>query len=266
MERGIRPDVGFNYTITGVGERKPGGIPGMVDVYEPQKIKDLLAIIRRTDTPADVFRKNANLIFGLMGARLAEELPTHHDIFTTPVGPMEEDITNSDDVLHIAILRSAYPFAEGIQTHIDAPIAYMGLRRDEETAEAGLYYNGLPKDLSGKKKIFVPDPMLATGGSADRTIEELLKNGAKEEVIHLVALVSAPEGIRHIREKYPKVKITTAALDRGLNDKKYIVPGLGDFGDRYFEGVELTIVDKINNKILKFKDGRLYEIHEILPR
>jgi uracil phosphoribosyltransferase len=117
-----------------------------------------------------------------------------------------------------------------------AAVGFLGLERDEQTAIARSYYQKLPK-IFADSEVFILDPMLATGGSFDDTVCEVKKKGGKN--IRLVCIVAAPEGIERIKKSHPDVKIYTAAIDDHLNDKKYIVPGLGDFGDRYFGTVEL---------------------------
>jgi uracil phosphoribosyltransferase len=112
-----------------------------------------------------------------------------------------------------------------------APVGFVGLERDETTAVAREYYKKLPQSLKDKR-ILILDPMLATGGSLADTISAL--NNKSAQVICAVCIVAAPEGIELINQKFPEVKIYTAAVDSHLNEKKFIVPGLGDFGDRYF--------------------------------
>lgn len=106
-------------------------------------------------------------------------------------------------------------------------------RKEDGTAEAQLYYTKFPKDLA-ERHVLLLDPMLATGGSAICAIEQLVKVGVKEENIVFLNLVAAPEGIEKLLKKYPKIRIVSCALDKSLNELKYILPGLGDFGDRYF--------------------------------
>ena len=110
-------------------------------------------------------------------------------------------------------------------------VGFVGLERDEQTAQAREYYRKLPK-LLASHQVLVIDPMLATGGSFDDTVALLKEKGAKR--ITIVSIVSAPEGIKRVQRNHPEVKIFTAAIDDHLNDRKFIVPGLGDFGDRYF--------------------------------
>ena len=115
----------------------------------------------------------------------------------------------------------------------NAKVGFVGLARDEETAQAHWYYKKLPA-LSGKEYIIILEPMLATGGTALLVLEELKNSGADMNKIIFVSVVCAPEGIEKINAEFPSVKIITVGVDSHLNDKKFIVPGLGDFGDRYF--------------------------------
>ena len=110
-------------------------------------------------------------------------------------------------------------------------VGYFGLQRDEETAQARCYYEKVPADL-GEAVVYLLDPMLATGGSAAMAVEGLLARGARD--VRLVVIVAAPEGVEQISLRAPGTEIFTASLDRGLNNRKYIVPGLGDFGDRLY--------------------------------
>jgi len=130
-------------------------------------------------------------------------------------------------------LRAGLVLAEGAQQLFpSARVYHIGLRRDENTLEAISYYARLPETLPAESRVFVLDPMLATGGSAVAAISLFDKMGVKQ--IQLVSFVAAPEGIKNVRSKFPNVEITTAAIDQGLNEHAYIVPGLGDAGDRAF--------------------------------
>jgi len=115
----------------------------------------------------------------------------------------------------------------------DATVGFVGLARDEETAQAHWYYKKLPA-FSGQEYIVILEPMLATGGTALEVLRELQKSGADMNKIIFVSVVCAPEGIKKVNSEFPDVKIITVGIDSHLNDKKFIVPGLGDFGDRYF--------------------------------
>lgn len=246
---------------TGIGVIPPEHrlqIDGNVDVFNPQALLNALAIIRNKETSQEDFVRYSDFIFNLLGSRVAEDVPTRETEFETPQEIMRSVESDGSGVLIIAILRSGSPAAQGIRTAIpDATIGVVDIKRDEETAEPTMTYDGLEShDLSLFNQVIIPDPMLATGGSALKAINLLKGRGAKN--IHLVSLVAAPEGIQRVQEEHSDVKITAAAIDSHLDDKKFIVPGLGDFGDRYYENDPLVIYDELNGGLpLRYKDGRL---------
>lgn len=118
----------------------------------------------------------------------------------------------------------------------DAPIGFFGIRRDEKTAKPLLYYENIPP-ISPKNQIILLDPMLATGGSATLAIRKIIEKGATEKQIIFTSIISSKEGFTRIQRQYPSLTLITASIDPKMNRKKFIVPGLGDFGDRYFSGV-----------------------------
>lgn len=231
---------------------------GSPDIFAPQVVKDALARIRSVDTDMQGFRESSDLIFRLQGYRLAEELPRQTISVETPVGALTTEVSDSRGTLLIGILRSGLPAAQGIRTAMpEATIGVVDIKRDEETAEPSMFYDGLyGLDLSRFNRVIIPDPMLATGGSASMAIDLLKDRGARN--IHLVSLVAAPEGIERIQRDHADVEITTTALDERLNDKSYIVPGLGDFGDRYFGRGSMDVVDEIQGVTLHYENGRLF--------
>ena len=132
----------------------------------------------------------------------------------------------------VLILRAGLAMLFAVQEILPTvAVGLIGLERDEQTARAREYYRKFPK-INPEDKVFVIDPMLATGGSIDDTLKALKEKGITVESV--ISIVSAPEGITRVTKTYPEVSIFTAAIDKELNDKKYIVPGLGDYGDRYF--------------------------------
>jgi uracil phosphoribosyltransferase len=190
-----------------------------------------LTILRDKNTKTEEFRRNANIISKILLIEATKYLTLTDKEITTPLAPMTgKKLT--DDIIVVSVLRAALGMVFALQDFLPSvAVGFIGLERDEETAIAREYYKKLPKIFS-THHVFIVDPMLATGGSFDDTIKVLKNKGAKH--ISIVSIVSAPEGIERIQKKYPDVKIVTAAIDIGLNEKKYIVPGLGDFGDRYF--------------------------------
>lgn len=138
----------------------------------------------------------------------------------------------ADEVVVVPVLRAGLAMLFALGDFLpDIAVGFIGLERDEKTAQAREYYQKLPK-IFASHKILVTDPMLATGGSFCDTLAALKKKGAKN--ITIICIVAAPEGIKRIQREHPEVAIFTAAVDKGLNDRFFIVPGLGDFGDRYF--------------------------------
>lgn len=190
-----------------------------------------LTLIRAKDTLTNEFVRHANTIATIMIQEATRTLATVSSSVQTPLAPYTgHDLENS--VIFVPILRAGLSMVDAAQKLVpSAKVGFIGMARDEETAIAKAYYQKLPHILS-HSQVFILDPMLATGGSMNDSITELKKQGAKK--ITSVCIVAAPEGVKFLSIKHPEVVIYTAALDSHLNDKKYIVPGLGDFGDRYF--------------------------------
>lgn len=139
------------------------------------------------------------------------------------------------EVILVPILRAGLALLPAfLKTFEDAQVGFIGLKRDEKTYEAKLYYKNIPK-LSPKDNVLILDPMLATGGSLVEAIRILISAGAKEEKIFYVGVVSVPEGLANLKNNFPKVQTIIAVHDQKLNKNKYILPGIGDFGDRYFK-------------------------------
>ncbi|HSD81275.1 MAG TPA: uracil phosphoribosyltransferase [Solirubrobacteraceae bacterium] len=190
-----------------------------------------LAVLRAASTTREAFRR----ALGEAAAVLAYEAT--RDLAVQPVAistPLEETrgATPALPVAVVAILRAGLGMVDGFLRHVpEADIGHLGMYRDEESLEPVPYYESLPASLPAAS-VFVVDPMLATGGSAAAAITRLREVGAAR--LHLVALVAAPEGVAAVRGAHPGVPITVAALDRGLDERGYIRPGLGDAGDRLF--------------------------------
>lgn len=230
--------------------------PEKVNIITSPAIENWLSILRKQETDMRTFRETADNIALAIGIELAKQLPTKIQTIHTPIAPMQAKFIESKQILLIAILRSAYPLCVGIKKALPhATISIIDVKRDEETALPTIYYDGLPQSLASFDKIIIPDPMFATGGSISVVLDLLLKKGAKN--IQFISLVAAPEGIERIHNNYPNVAIATCAIDKELNAKKYIVPGLGDFGDRYFGNEPLSIEDTSNKKLLDYKNGRV---------
>jgi len=204
----------------------------LVKVVEHPLVKYTLTRLRDYQTPSSEFRQLAIELGRFLVYEAMTELTQRAAKVETPIGPAQGTVL-SDYVILAPVLRAGLVLAEGAQHLLpSARVYHVGLRRDESTLEAISYYARLPENLPTESRVFVLDPMLATGGSAVAAISLFAKMGVKE--IHLVSFVAAPEGIKQVHSKYPTVKITTAAIDQGLNEHAYIVPGLGDAGDRSF--------------------------------
>lgn len=202
----------------------------VVEVHHPL-IDHSLTVIRRKETTTEEFRRHAGIVSKILLVEVMKGLGTTNVQIETPLAPMTGKKLK-DEVVVVPVLRAGLAMLFAIQDFLPAvSVGFVGLERDEKTAQAREYYRKLPKLLSSHQ-VLVIDPMLATGGSFDDTVALLKEKGAKQ--ITIISIVSAPEGIRRVQKQHPEVKIFTAAIDNYLNDRKFIVPGLGDFGDRYF--------------------------------
>ncbi len=203
----------------------------MLKVLDHPLITHKLTQMRQTSTGTKDFRQNLDEIAGLMAYEITRDIPTEEVEIETPVAPTKTREVKKEIVL-VPILRAGLGMVDGIHRLIPtAKVGFVGLYRDEETLEPHEYYAKFPSNLA-EAEVMVLDPMLATGGSASAAISLIKKRGAKS--IKLVCLVGAPEGVSVIEKDHPDVDIYLAALDEKLNDKGYIVPGLGDAGDRIF--------------------------------
>lgn len=194
-------------------------------------IIDKLTRMRRKDTSSKDFRENLNEIAGLMVYEVFRDLPLTAQEIETPVANTTGYVIEQPVVL-VPIIRAGLGMTEGIQKLVPtARVAHIGLYRDEKTLTPVEYYSKKTKDVESSF-VLVVDPMLATGGSASKAIETVKEWGA--QTIKFICLVAAPEGVKVLQKNHPDVDIYTAALDEKLNNDGYIVPGLGDAGDRIF--------------------------------
>jgi uracil phosphoribosyltransferase len=192
---------------------------------------DVLASLRDRTTPPDEFRRLAWRLSLLVAAEATRDLPTADGRVETPLGtaPVRRLACR---VVAVPVLRAGIGMLDAFLELVpSAQVGYFGLERSEETAVARRYYEKIPGKL-GDAVVFLLDPMLATGGSAADAIEGLGERGARS--VRLLSIVAAPEGVAHLERVAPEALVFTAALDQGLNDRKFILPGLGDFGDRLF--------------------------------
>jgi len=194
-----------------------------------------LTIMRNKETGTKEFRQNLDEIAMLMAYEVTKSLPTKNVEIVTPICPMTGKQLVRPIVL-VPILRAGLGLVDGFKSVIPtAKVGHIGMARNEETLEPEEYYAKFPPCLPNSDVIVV-DPMLATGGSASAAITNIKKRGAK--YIKLACLVAAPEGISAIENEHPDVDLVVCALDEKLNEKGYIVPGLGDAGDRLYGTVE----------------------------
>lgn len=202
-----------------------------VFVFDHALIKHKLTIMRDRNTPMFLFKEVLDEIAMLMAYEVTKDLPLKDKVIDTPVARTVGSTLDTDIIL-MPILRAGIGLVDGFRRMIpEAKIGHIGMKRDEETLLPHVYYASFPKGIEDAQVIAV-DPMLATGGSAIDAIEQLKKEGAKKIV--MVALVGAPEGVEAFTKAHPDVDLYLAALDDHLNDTGYIVPGLGDAGDRLF--------------------------------
>jgi uracil phosphoribosyltransferase len=195
-------------------------------------IQHRLIHLRDRRTPKEEFRKLVEAMGTLMAFEVTRDLSLKGKRVQTPLAKAEGRVLKGPAVAIIPILRAGIEMAEGMVKIIPkAEVGHIGIYRDEKTLKPVEYYAKLPKNLKNKE-IIVVDPMLATGGSGVAAIDFLKEKGARK--IRFVCLVAAPEGIKAIHRVHPEIIIYTAAIDKKLNTKGYIVPGLGDAGDRLF--------------------------------
>ena len=205
---------------------------GKVYVFDHPLIQHKTALMRKKDTTVKEFRELAKEVAMLMGFEATRDLELEEVEIETPICKTKMKMLKGEDIAIVPILRAGLGFVDGMLALVpNAKVGHIGLYRDPDTHQPVEYYCKLPVDIE-KRKIFVVDPMLATGGSACDAIRLIKERGAKN--IKFLGLIAAPEGIAKLRAEHPDVDIYVAALDEKLNDHGYIVPGLGDAGDRIF--------------------------------
>ncbi|MED4164062.1 uracil phosphoribosyltransferase [Halalkalibacterium halodurans] len=203
-----------------------------VYVFDHPLIQHKLTYIRDKSTGTKEFRELVDEVAALMAFEITRDLPLQEVTVETPVGPAISKKIAGKKLGLVPILRAGLGMVDGILRMIPAAkVGHVGLYRDPETLQPVEYYVKLPTDVE-ERELIVIDPMLATGGSAVEAINCLKKRGATS--IKLMCLIAAPEGVEVVKEAHPDVDIYLAALDEKLNEKGYIVPGLGDAGDRLF--------------------------------
>jgi uracil phosphoribosyltransferase len=193
-------------------------------------VQDCLAGLRDQTTPPEEFRSLARKVITLLLYEAMSDLPTRQATVRTPLSDAPATLVESE-VVAIPVLRAGLGLLGPVLELLPrVSVGYVGLERDEDTAVARIYYQKLPP-LAGKVPLLL-DPMLATGGSAVQAVDLIKSVGGTG--IRMICVVAAPEGVRALDDRHPDVEVFTAALDQGLNERAFIVPGLGDFGDRLF--------------------------------
>jgi len=207
-------------------------MPDHLTIVDHPLVQHKLTLMRETTTPSNTFRQLLREISQLLAFEVTRDLPTTTRRIETPLCEMQAPVLVGRKPALVSILRAGNGLLDGMLDVLpSARVGFVGLYRDEETLEPVQYYLKLPNHLEDRTVIVV-DPMIATGHSSAAAVDLLKAQGAKN--IRFVCLLAAPEGIAHMREKHADVEIITAALDDHLNDRGYIVPGLGDAGDRIF--------------------------------
>ena len=197
-----------------------------------------LTLLRDRKTGTAEFREAGRNLCSLIACEIASQVPLVHRAVETPLGSAS-GARPADRIILVPILRSGLALLSPFLTLFpEAAVGFLGIRRDEETALPSLYYENIPP-LGATDRIHLLDPMLGTAGSATLALEKLRDRGAEMGRITLVAIIGSKEGVAVLRKKFPEVKLSIVAIDEALDGKKYIVPGLGDFGDRFF-GTELN--------------------------
>ena len=205
---------------------------GKVYVFDHPLIQHKTALLRRKETSTKDFRQLVTEISTLMTYEATRDLPLKDVEIETPMEKCTLKMLDGEDVAIVPILRAGLGFVDGMLSLIpNAKVGFIGLYRDPETHLPIEYYCKLPEDCS-QREIFVVDPMLATGGSASAAITMLKAKGCKN--IHFMCIIAAPEGIERLTADHPDIDIYIGARDEKLNENAYIVPGLGDAGDRIF--------------------------------
>ena len=202
-----------------------------IHIVDHPLVHDALLTLRDKRTPPEHFRRAATRISVLLAAEAMRDVAASDVTVDTPLGPAAGRRVSADVVV-VPVLRAGLGMLDAVLELVPAArVGHIGLQRDELTAVASHYYSKLPAGID-KSFVLMIDPMLATGGSAAAALDVLRLAGATG--VRIVCIVAAPEGVRLVEQRHPDATIYTPVVDRSLNDKKYIVPGLGDFGDRLY--------------------------------
>jgi len=207
-------------------------MPGKVHVVDHPLVQHKLTLMRNKETSTSTFRNLLREVSMLLAYEVCRELPTTMIKIETPIAPMQAPVLDGKKIVLISVLRAGNGILDGmLQILPSARVGHVGLYRDPKTLTAVEYYYKVPEGM-GDRDAIVVDPMLATGNSAVAAIERIKESGPRS--MKFVCLLTCPEGIRVFHSAHPDVPVYTAAIDDSLNEKSYIVPGLGDAGDRLF--------------------------------
>ena len=201
-------------------------------IFDHPLIQHKISLLRNKNTGSKEFRELVGEVSMLMCYEATRDLPLKEVEIETPVALAKTKVIAGRKLAFVPILRAGIGMLDGVLSMVPAAkVGHIGLYRDPQTLQPVKYYCKLPSDIN-EREVFVLDPMLATGGSAIDAITQIKKHGAKR--IKFIGLIAAPEGIKALHEAHPDVDIYCAALDDHLNENGYIIPGLGDAGDRIF--------------------------------
>jgi uracil phosphoribosyltransferase len=205
---------------------------GIVQVIDHPLVQHKLSLMRSKDTSTSSFRSLLREISMLLAYEVCRDMPTTRIAIETPIAPMMAPVLDGKKIVLVSILRAGTGILDGMLDILpSARVGHIGLYRDPKTLAPVEYYYKVPENL-GDRDVIVVDPMLATGNSAVAAVQRLKENGPRS--IKFVCLLTCPEGLRVFHGAHPDVPVFTAAVDERLNEKSYIVPGLGDAGDRLF--------------------------------
>lgn len=208
--------------------------PSVFTLPQTAQLEALYTIIRDKDTSRGDFLFYSDRIIRLLVEEGLNHLPVVKRTVTTPTGTAYEGVGFEGKICGVSILRAGEAMEAGLREVCrSVRIGKILIQRDEETTLPKLFYSKFPQDIAARYVLLL-DPMLATGGSAMKAVEVLIEHGVPEERIIFINLIASPEGLQTFCGKYPKLKVITGWIDQGLNEKAYIIPGLGDFGERRY--------------------------------
>lgn len=208
--------------------------PSVFTLPQTAQLEALYTIIRDKDTSRGDFLFYSDRIIRLLVEEGLNHLPVIPKVVETPTGSKYEGVGFEGKICGVSILRAGEAMEAGLREVCrSVRIGKILIQRDEETAQPKLFYSKLPQDIA-QRYVLLLDPMLATGGSAMKAVEVIMEHGVPEDRIIFINLISSPEGLTNFSTRFPSLKVITGWIDQGLNDKAYIIPGLGDFGERRY--------------------------------